>query len=195
MRQSSTGPGKCRQHDPDETEHGGLRHHAREERGHLGWSLGVGGPQPAVERQERRLDRERDEEAEEDPVVAARARVDQAERALGQTEHDDRCEHQERARHRVDHERDRGRDPVRATPDPDEHVDRDQHGLEEDVEEEEVLRGEHADDGPDQEQHQAEVRPGTVAADPRPEADRGGPDDDGQAGEPRARTRRSRRGS
>ena len=79
-------PREVPQHDPDETEHGCLRDDAREERGDLGWSLGVGGPQPAVERQQRRLDREGDEEAEEDPVVAARARVDQAERALGESE-------------------------------------------------------------------------------------------------------------
>ena len=184
MRQSSTGPGKCGQHDPDEPEDRRLRDDAGEQRGDLGRRLGVGRAQPAVEREQRRLDGEGDEEAEEDPVVAARPGVDQAERALREPEDDDRGEHQQRPGHRVDHERDRRGDPVRPAPDADEHVDRDQHRLEEDVEEEQVLRGEDADDGADQEQHQPVVRARAIAADPGAEPDRGRPDDDGQPGEP-----------
>ena len=42
----------------------------------------VRSPQPAVEREERRLDREGGEEAEEDPVVRARAAALERERAL-----------------------------------------------------------------------------------------------------------------
>ena len=109
-------PREVPQHDPDQPEDGGLGDDAREQRGDLGRSLGVGGAQPAVERQQRRLHRERDHEAEEDPLVAARARVDQVERPLGEAEDDDRREHQQRARHRVDDERDRRGDPVRARP-------------------------------------------------------------------------------
>ena len=173
-----------RQHDPDEAEDGRLRDDAREQRRDLGRRLGVRGAQPAVERQQRRLHRERDGEAEEDPVVAARAGVDEAERALREAERDDRGEHQQRAGHRVDHERDRRADPVRAAPDADEHVDRDQHRLEEDVEEEQVLRGEDADDRTDEEQHQPVVGARPLAAGPDAEADRGGAEHDGQPGEP-----------
>ena len=182
-------------HDPDEPEDGGLRDDAGEHRRDLGRRLRVGGAEPAVERQQRRLHRERDHEAEEDPLVPARPRVDQAERALGEPEDDDRREHQQRAGHRVDDEDDRRVDPVRAAPDADEDVDRDQHRLEEDVEEEQILGGEDADDGADEEQHEAVVGARPVAAGPGAEADRRSRRRRPSDPPARARSRRSRRGS
>ena len=53
-----------------------------------------------------------------------------------------------------------------AAPDADQDVERDQHRLEEDVEEEQVLRGEDADDRAGQEQHQPVVGARPLAADP-----------------------------
>ena len=135
------------------------------------------------------------EEAEEDPVVAARARVDQAERALREPEDDDRGEHQQRAGHRVDHERDRRRDAVRAAPDADEDVDRDQHRLEEDVEEQQILRGEDADDRADEEEHEAEVGARRARGRPRRRSRSRRRRRRPSARRARARSRRSRRGS
>ena len=70
---------------------------------------------------------------------------------------DDRGEHQQRAGHRVDDELDRRAQPSRPAPDADQDVERDQHRLEEDVEEQQILRGEDADDRAGQEEHQPEV--------------------------------------
>jgi len=50
-------------------------------------------------------------------------------------------------------------EPAWPAPDADQHVERDQHRLEEGVEEEEILRGEHADDGAVEQQHQAPFCP------------------------------------
>ena len=74
--------------------------------------------------------------------------------------------------------------PARPAPDADEHVDRDQHRLEEDVEEDQVLRREDADERADEEEHQAEVGAGAIAVGPGAVADRARADDDGQADEP-----------
>ncbi len=75
-------PGEVPQHDPDQAVDGRLRDHAREQRGDLGRRLGIGGAQPTVEGEQRRLHCECDEEAEEHPLVPARAGVDQVERPL-----------------------------------------------------------------------------------------------------------------
>ena len=101
-----------------------------------------------------------------------------------QPEDDDRGEHQQRARHRVDDERERRARAVRASPDADQHVERDQHRLEERVEEDEVLRREHADDRAEEEEHEPEVGARTVASDPPGVRDRGGGADDRQSDEP-----------
>ena len=68
--------------------------------------------------------------------------------------------------------------------DADEHVERDQHRLPEDVEEEEVLRGEDADDRSGEEQHQPVIGTRPVAADPHAVGDRGRHHHDGEADEP-----------
>ena len=138
--------GELRQADAQEAVDRRLRDDRREHRGDLDGRLAVRERKPAVEREERRLDRERDREAQEDPDVVARPRVGQRERALRDAERHDRREHEQRARHRVDDERQRRGVPPLAAPDADEDVERDEHRLERDVEEEEVLRGERRDD-------------------------------------------------
>ena len=66
-------------------------------------------------------------------------------RLVGERGRQDRDQHQQRADQRVQHELDRRVDAVRAAPDPDDQVHRDEHDLPEDVEEEQVEREEHAD--------------------------------------------------
>ena len=86
--------------------------------------------------------------------------------------------------HRVRDELEGGSEPSRAAPHADEDVKRNQHRLEHHVEEEEILRSEHADDRAGEQQHQAEVRARPLASDEERVADRGGHHDHGQPGEP-----------
>ena len=98
-----------READPQEAERGRLRDHAREDGRDLRRRLAVGVRQPAVEREQRRLDDERGREAEEEPVARRRPAVDHRERPGLQAVDDHRREHQQRAGHRVDDELDRRR--------------------------------------------------------------------------------------
>ena len=139
--------------------------------------------EPAVEGPDGRLDDERRHEPEEDPRVVAR-RPGHVERAAREAESDDGDEHQERARHRVDDELDRRARPSRSTPHADEDVERDQHCLPEDVEEQEVLRGEHADRGALEKEQEAHVGSGALAAGPEAVPDGRRRDDRGQPDEP-----------
>jgi hypothetical protein len=116
-----------------------------------------------VERIERRLDRERHHEAEEQPGRAAAADAGQVERAGAHPERDDADQHQERAHQRVDHEAQRGPHPVGAAPDRHEHRERDQHGLEADVEQRQVAGHEQQRHGRLEQQHQPEVAAQPVA--------------------------------
>ena len=175
---------ELRDHDPQEPVDRRLRDDAREHRGDLGRRLAVGVRQPAVQREERRLDRERDREAEEDPGVRARLDLVEVEGALVEAVHDQRGQHQQRADHRVDHELDRRRATARPAPDADQHVERDQHHLEEGVEEQQVLRGEDADHGAGEEEHQPEVGARPLAAGPEGVRDRGGHHDHREPREP-----------
>src|SRR5581483_1535144 len=93
-------------------------------------------------------------------------------------------EHHERAGDRGDEQLDRRADAVRAAPHADEDVERDQHRLEERVEEEQVLGDEHADGRAREHEHQPEVRARPVAADPEAVADARRHHDNRQAGEP-----------
>ena len=63
-----------READPQEPEHGRLRDHAREHGRDLRRRLAIGVRQPAVEREERRLDDEGGREAQEDPVARRASR-------------------------------------------------------------------------------------------------------------------------
>jgi hypothetical protein len=118
-----------------------------------------------VERPDGRLDGERNDETEEDPGAFALPEARHVERPDLEAERDDRDQHEERPRERVDHELHRCR-------------------LEEEVEEEQVLSGEDADRRAREEEEEAEVRARTVAARPHPVADRGHGDEGGQADEP-----------
>ena len=175
--------GELPDHDPQQAVDRRLGDDAGEDRRHLRRRLAVGLDEPAVEREDRRLDGECDQEAEEDPVVRGDARVDERERVLREPEDDDRRQHQQRPGHRVDHERRRRADAPRPAPDADQDVDRDQHRLEEDVEDEQVLGGEDADDRARQEEQQAVVAAAAVASRPERVPDRDRADDDGEAGE------------
>jgi hypothetical protein len=166
--------GELRDRDPEEAVGRRLRDDAREHGGHLRRRLRVRVAQPPVQREERRLDGERGGEAEEDPVAPARADVDQVERPLREAVDDDRGQHQQRPSHRVEDELERGAEPARAAPHADEHVERDQHRLEEGVEQEQVLRGEDADDRAVEQEHQAHVGAHAVAPDPEGVSDRRG---------------------
>src|ERR687892_251504 len=97
---------------------------------------------------------------------------------------DDRDEHEQRPDHRVDDELHRRTEPPWPAPDADEDVERDQHGLPEDVEEDEVLGREDADRGAFEEEQEAQVDAGPLAPDPEPVADRRRRDNDGEADEP-----------
>ena len=164
---------------------GGLRDDAGEHGCHLGRRLAVGVGQPAVERPERRLDGEGGREAEEDPRArSAPAQLRHVERPGIEAGGDDRDQHQQRAGDRVGDELERRPQPSRPAPDADEDVERDQHGLPEDVEEDEVLGGEDADGRALEEEQQAEVDARALAAGPEAVPDHGGRDDDGQPDQP-----------
>jgi hypothetical protein len=152
--------------EPDQAIRPELEHDRGEDHGARRRRLGVRVRQPRVEREHRHLDREREEERHEggqlEPVDEAAGRRVGAERLIverpgprsavtqlvGVCRRQDRHQHQERPDERVQDELDRGVDPVRAAPDPDDQVHRDEHDLPEDVEEERVEREEdpeHAD--------------------------------------------------
>ena len=178
--------GELGDRDPQEAVRGHLRDHAREQARDLGRRLAVGVRQPAVEREERRFDGEGDREAEEQPVIRARPHLDEVERALLDAEDDDRRQHQQRAGDRVDDEFDRRPEPAGAAPDADQDVERDQHRLEERVEEQQVLRAEDADDRAGEEEQQPEVGARPLPARPPRVAAGDGAADDGQPDEPGA---------
>ena len=157
---------EVRDRDSEHPVQAGLSDDPREDAGHLGGRLAVRDREPAVQRENRRLDREGDEEAEEQPGGRASRQLGQVEGALLHADHDDRREHQQRAHDRVDDEGERRAHPVGAAPHADQHVQRDQHRFEERIEEQEILGGEDADHRAGQEEHQREVRPSSVAARP-----------------------------
>ena len=123
--------------------------------------------QPGVHRPHRRLDGERDEEPDEDPAQRRRRRVEVAGEARDEeavvapgahdVDRDDGHEHDQPAGEREEQELHRGVLPARAAEEPDEEVDRDQHRLEEDVEQEHVGGGEDADDERLEHEHEREV--------------------------------------
>ncbi len=105
---------------------------------------------PGVDRPHRHLHREGGEERQEQPHLRLRREVvghqirygGRAGRAR-HVEHGD--QHQHRSEQRVEEEFVARVDPPRAAPDADDHVHRDQAALEHDVEQEQILRHEHAE--------------------------------------------------
>ena len=143
---------------------------------------GVG--QPGVHREQRRLDREREEEAREQPLLRVGVDVDlgelaeQVRRVAGVRGHgveaDDRGQHDEATGQLEDQELDRGLLPAHASEVADQEVARDERGLEEHVEQEDVGRHEHTQRGRLESQGPGEERLGVplVGVEPR------GTDDD-----------------
>ena len=137
-----------------------LERDGRQHDGTAGRRLGMGVRQPRVHRPHRHLDGEGGEERDEDQHLRLHRQrqvvpVLQREAAGLLVEVDERDQHQQRAQQRVEEELDRGVDAVRATPDADDQVHRDQHRLEEHVEQDRVLRGERA---VDESRHDQECR-------------------------------------
>ena len=159
-------------HDPRDERDGGVREERQAEAQHAvaahleqdaGQDDGAGRRrldvrvgEPGVHREHRHLDGEGHEEGEERPVlqvvrvhdVAQRLDVERqlAGRALDVVhDRDDREQHEQAADEREQEELDRRVDAPRAAPDADDEVHRDEHGLPEHVEEEEVGGAEHAD--------------------------------------------------
>ena len=129
--------------------------------------------QPGVEREQRHLDRERQREREEEPELQVRRNrevvelleveaVDAPDRVVQVGEAEDREQHQDAARHRIEDELHRRVHAPLVAPDPDQEVHRDQHRVPEDVEEEEVERDEHADHRALEQQDAHAERPGVL---------------------------------
>ena len=116
-------------------QHAGQDHRARRRR----LDMRVG--QPGMDRPHRHLDRERGEEGQPQPVLHAgrEAACAQQHRRMSvvpacEIDREDRQQHQHRAEQRVEEELEGRVDAPRAAPDADDQEHRDQHALEEDVE-------------------------------------------------------------
>ena len=144
-----------------------------------------------MEGPQRCLDREGDEESEEEDLLGGGVDVEpdqcrEVEGALTEllgrddVEADEGGEHEEAAHQAVDEELRRGVRPIGSAVAPDEEIDRDEHDLEEDVEEEDVGRGE----DPDHERLEDEDH-GEVALDVAPVLDVVPPGQDGHRHEGR----------
>jgi hypothetical protein len=107
--------------------------------------------QPGVHRPHRHLDGKGRQESEEQQGLRGAAQRQlvpggQVEAATGLgVQEDQRHQHQQRAQQRVQEELEGRVDLVRATPDTDDQVHRDQRGLEEHIEQQAIERAEHAD--------------------------------------------------
>ena len=170
-----------RQREADEAVGAHLQQHAGQDHRARGGRLDVGVGQPGVEREHRDLDREAQEEGQEHPelqvgrdlhaqpggVVEAAGRRELGQRLGAEVEREDAEQHHHRAHERVEEELDRGVEPPRAAPDPDQEVHRDQHHLPEHVEQEHVERAEDTEH-PGLEQEQEHVVAAHALADGRP---------------------------
>ena len=155
------------QGDADEPVGAHLQEHAGEDRRARTRRVDVRRRQPGVQRHQRRLDHEGDDEAEEDeagaqPAARERRVLDDADHVEGvrrgrKVEADDPEEERQRSGQRVDEELDRRPGRVAVPPDGDDEVHADQAEVPEDEEEEEVERQEHAQRGRLEEEEEAVV--------------------------------------
>ncbi len=134
--------------------------------------------QPAMQRKDRHLDAEADEQAGEDQQLRRRRQVA---RALGHVAHgetvagrrvveeEQRHQHEHRAAQRVQEEVERRALAVGAAEAVDQEEQRNQRRFPEDVEERPVARGEHAEHRRFEQQHQREVEPRPLFHAPRDE--------------------------
>ena len=153
--------------EPDHPVGADLVEDADEQHRGRGACLGRGIRQPGVHRPHRRLDGEGDEEPDEHPAQRRRRRVEVAGEVADEeavvaagardVDRDDGHEHDQPTREGEQQELHGGVLPARAAEQPDEEVHRDQHRLEEDVEQEHVGGGEDADDERLEHEHQREV--------------------------------------
>jgi hypothetical protein len=149
-----------------------------------------------VERHQRGLDGEGGEEAEEQPALravalgqVAQGLVVEAAAAVGLGRHvpqgDDGHQHEQPAEQGVEEELDRGVDTLLPAPGADQEVGGDQHGLPEDVEQEQVEGDEHAEHGGLERQQGGDVAAGAVGhapgADDGQRREQGGEQQQGQA--------------
>ena len=135
-----------------------LQHDAGENHGAGRGRFGMRVRQPGVQREQRNLDRERQEERAEEQQLGARREgelsrlhqaqdVRQVERAGLAIEPQDGDQHQDRAEHRVQNEFHGGVDAALVAPHADHEIHGDQRQFPEDEEQEEVERNENADHG------------------------------------------------
>ena len=128
--------------------------------------------QPGVQRHHGRLDRQGDEEREEHPPLGLDRATDLADEVLHEeallaarpreVQRDDPDEHDEPAGEAEQDELHGCATATVAPEHPDEEVDRDEHGFEDDVEEENVERGKDPDHEWQQGEHEREVRLGAA---------------------------------
>ena len=129
--------------------------------------------QPRVQREQRHFNRERDEECEEEERLfivrehhfaardaAENARVIEGARAI--EDEDDRDQHQRGTGKRIQEELERGVDAAIVSPDADEEVHGDENDFPEHVEQEQVPRGEDADESALEQQQERVVFFGAV---------------------------------
>ena len=177
-----------RQHDPQEAVHPDLREHAGEQRQHRDRRGPVGVGHPSVQRERGGLHQERGGEQQEDPLL--RPLVEQPVLEHGQRERDvlpmrrrehaeshRAGEHQQRADQGVDDELGRRPNALPPAPGPDQEVERDQHQVEEDDEERQVLRAEGPDHGGLGESEVEEEQPRPLPVAERRRECRGHPED------------------
>ena len=175
-------PGKERHREGQEAVCARLRDDARQQRRHLGRRLSVGRREPAVQREERRLDAEGGCECEEQPRGLVRVGDQRLplERAGRDSQVGDRHQHQQRSDEGVDDELHRRGPPPGPAPDAHQDVERDHHDLPAHVEEHQVLGGEEQGQRELEDEDQREVRPRALTTHADRSADRRGDADRGQ---------------
>ena len=155
--------GQDRQREPHESVGPQLQHDRRQHHRAAGRRLDVRIRQPGMHRPHRHLDREREQEAEEQQHLGGERQrqvvpVEDLEAAAGlAVQVQQRDQQQQRTGQGVEEELERRVDAVGAAPDADDDEHRDQGGLEEDVEQHPVERGEDAVHQPGKDQERGVV--------------------------------------
>ena len=142
--------GEHRHHETDEAISAELQEHARQDHRARGRRLDVRVGKPGVDRPHRHLHCKAGEEGQPQPGLHRRREViAEQRRNVGRARfgdhRDHRDQHQHRSEQRVEEEFIRRIFAVRAAPDPDNEIHRDQASFKEDVEQQQILRAEHAD--------------------------------------------------
>ena len=149
-REIGTGFGEEGQAETDETIAAHLEQHACQNNRTSGRRLNVRIGKPGVHRPHRHLHRKRGEEGQPQQILRLHREVifhQHGDRGGARQVHDPQHgdQHQHRAKQRIEEELVAGVDTIRAAPDADDEIHRDQACLKQDVEQEEILRCEDAD--------------------------------------------------